>query len=62
MVHAWRKFPFLDPDLPAALLPAGWPRQQAHALFVERHRRWEAKARAYFERFEATPGVTEAAA
>jgi phenylacetic acid degradation operon negative regulatory protein len=23
LVHAWRKFPFLDPDLPAALLPPG---------------------------------------
>ena len=26
LVHAWRKFPFLDPDLPATLLPRGWPR------------------------------------
>ena len=34
LVHAWRKFPFLDPDLPEAMLPAGWPRERAHALFV----------------------------
>ena len=33
LVHAWRKFPFLDPDLPAALLPARWPRERAHDLF-----------------------------
>src|SRR5436305_10606730 len=60
MVHAWRKFPFLDPGLPGALLPRSWPRERAHALFVERHRRWEAKARVYFERFEATRGAVEA--
>jgi phenylacetic acid degradation operon negative regulatory protein len=62
LVHAWRKFPFLDPDLPAALLPAGWPRQRAHALFVERHARWDAKARAFFEGFEAGLGVGAQAA
>ena len=49
LVHAWRKFPFLDPDLPAELLPNGWPRTRAHALFVDRHGRWQAPARAYFE-------------
>ena len=34
LVHAWRKFPFLDPDLPVELLPARWPRERAHALFA----------------------------
>ncbi|HKQ43607.1 MAG TPA: PaaX family transcriptional regulator C-terminal domain-containing protein, partial [Pseudonocardia sp.] len=24
LVHAWRRFPFLDPSLPGELLPAGW--------------------------------------
>ena len=48
MVHAWRKFPFLDPDLPGELLPARWPRARAHALFHERHERWDAAAREYF--------------
>jgi phenylacetic acid degradation operon negative regulatory protein len=62
LVHAWRKFPFLDPDLPANLLPAGWPRQRAHALFVERHARWDAKARTFFEGFEAGLGVDAEAA
>jgi phenylacetic acid degradation operon negative regulatory protein len=33
--EAWRGFPGIDPDLPAALLPAGWPRAQAHAVFAE---------------------------
>jgi phenylacetic acid degradation operon negative regulatory protein len=63
LVHAWRKFPFLDPDLPAGLLPARWPRERAHGLFVERHGRWQATARAYFEELEAglDAGVAEAA-
>ena len=41
LVHAWRKFPFLDPDLPAELLPDGWPRRRAHELFSGRHERWQ---------------------
>jgi phenylacetic acid degradation operon negative regulatory protein len=53
LVHAWRKFPFLDPDLPSALLPAGWPRERAHTLFADRHERWQATAVAYFEQLEA---------
>jgi phenylacetic acid degradation operon negative regulatory protein len=63
LVHAWRKFPFLDPDLPAGLLPARWPRERAHRLFIERHGRWQATARAYFEELEAAlgAGVAEAA-
>jgi phenylacetic acid degradation operon negative regulatory protein len=53
LVHAWRKFPFLDPDLPAELLPVGWPRQRAHELFVDRHARWAAPARTHFDELEA---------
>lgn len=33
LVHEWRKFLFIDPGLPAELLPAGWPGNQAAALF-----------------------------
>ena len=53
LVHAWRKFPFLDPDLPAELLSSGWPRRRAHELFVDRHARWESPARVYFDELEA---------
>jgi len=49
LVHAWRKFPFLDPDLPAELLPSNWPRRRAHDLFVARHARLALSARTYFE-------------
>jgi phenylacetic acid degradation operon negative regulatory protein len=52
LVHAWRKFPFLDPDLPEDLLRPGWPRRRAHELFRDRHERWAAGARAYFESLE----------
>ena len=30
----WRAFPGLDPDLPAELLPAAWPRSAARELFI----------------------------
>jgi phenylacetic acid degradation operon negative regulatory protein len=52
LVHEWRRFPFLDPDLPADLLKPRWPRRRAHELFRERHDRWAAAARAYFESLE----------
>jgi len=41
LVHEWRKFPFLDPQLPGELLPAGWPGREAAALFAARHKRWQ---------------------
>jgi phenylacetic acid degradation operon negative regulatory protein len=53
LVHAWRKFPFLDPGLPPELLPSNWPRRRAHDLFVAQHNRLDASARAYFEALEA---------
>jgi phenylacetic acid degradation operon negative regulatory protein len=52
LVHAWRKFPFLDPDLPSELLPAGWPRRRAHELFSGRHERWQPAARSYLAELE----------
>jgi phenylacetic acid degradation operon negative regulatory protein len=53
IVHAWRKFPFLDPDLPAGLLPLRWPRAKAHDLFADRHDRWQPRAKAHFEALQA---------
>ncbi len=35
LVHTWRKFLFVDPGLPAALLPADWPGTKAAAWFDE---------------------------
>ena len=62
LVHAWRRFPFLDPDLPASLLPPDWPRHRAHTVFVERHERWAAAARIYFEQLESNLGLDSRAA
>jgi phenylacetic acid degradation operon negative regulatory protein len=33
----WRDFPEIDPDLPAELLPEGWPRERARRCFIEIH-------------------------
>jgi phenylacetic acid degradation operon negative regulatory protein len=34
VMDEWRAFPGLDPDLPADLLPAAWPRAAARELFI----------------------------
>jgi phenylacetic acid degradation operon negative regulatory protein len=52
LVHEWRKFPFLDPDLPPEMLPAGWPRERAHDLFQECHAQWHEAAQEYFRGLE----------
>jgi phenylacetic acid degradation operon negative regulatory protein len=49
MVHAWRKFPFIDPDLPEELLPPDWPRTDARRVFTDRHARWAPSATDYFD-------------
>jgi phenylacetic acid degradation operon negative regulatory protein len=53
LVHEWRKFPFLDPDLPEEMLPPGWPRSRAHDVFHERHALWHHAAQEYFRSLEA---------
>ncbi|MFB4309788.1 PaaX family transcriptional regulator C-terminal domain-containing protein [Actinomadura sp. GTD37] len=40
LVQEWRRFPFLDPALPAELLPDDWSGSQAFTLFHERHDTW----------------------
>jgi phenylacetic acid degradation operon negative regulatory protein len=53
LVHEWRKFPFLDPDLPVELLPAKWPRARAREVFQERHEAWGGMAQDYFRSLDA---------
>jgi phenylacetic acid degradation operon negative regulatory protein len=53
LVHEWRKFPFLDPDLPETMLPARWPRRRAHDVFHERRNEWSALAQEYFASLDA---------
>ncbi|MFC4000513.1 PaaX family transcriptional regulator C-terminal domain-containing protein [Prauserella oleivorans] len=40
LVHEWRRFPFLDPQLPSVLLPENWSGAQAADLFHRRHAEW----------------------
>jgi phenylacetic acid degradation operon negative regulatory protein len=39
LVHAWRRFPWIDPVLPAELLPDGWSGSRAAALFARERSR-----------------------
>ncbi|TCK25007.1 PaaX family transcriptional regulator [Pseudonocardia endophytica] len=45
LVHAWRRFPFLDPELPAELLPERWAGARAATMFATLHTRWDEPAR-----------------
>jgi phenylacetic acid degradation operon negative regulatory protein len=47
LVDAWRRFPFLDPQLPAELLPAGWVGARAAEVFHRRHEQWAPAARLF---------------
>ena len=48
LVQAWRRFPFLDPALPAQLLPQTWPGQAAAELFHRRHEEWHDPAQQHW--------------
>ena len=56
MVHEWRRFPFIDPDLPDDVLPRQWPRTRAHELFRDCHARWHEGAQAHFAALEKEAG------
>ncbi len=44
LIHAWRRFPSIDPGLPARLLPSRWSGARAARLFGARHARWSPEA------------------
>lgn len=48
LVDAWRRFPFLDPQLPAELLPEDWVGARAAEVFHARHEAWAPGAQAAF--------------
>ncbi|BCJ43046.1 PaaX family transcriptional regulator [Actinoplanes ianthinogenes] len=50
LVHAWRSFLFHDPQLPASLLPAGWPGIRAAVFFDKHAARLRPAADRYVER------------
>lgn len=45
LVHAWRRFPFVDPQLPEELLPPQWVGTRAAEVFRDRHAAWGSEAR-----------------
>ncbi len=60
LVHAWRRFPAIDPGLPRELLPASWRGLEAARLFTGLHERWSAAAQAEWQRLN--DGVPAASA
>jgi phenylacetic acid degradation operon negative regulatory protein len=44
LVNEWRRFPFLDPELPLRLLPPRWSGTRARQLFEARHAAWDGPA------------------
>jgi phenylacetic acid degradation operon negative regulatory protein len=55
LVHAWRRFPSIDPALPRELLPPRWSGLTAARLFAERHEQWAPDARQEWKRLNS-PG------
>ena len=54
LVHDWRRFPFVDPELPFELLPHGWEGASAARLFRARRADWSPSAQAWFSTHEAS--------
>jgi phenylacetic acid degradation operon negative regulatory protein len=53
LVHAWRRFPALDPELPRELLPPRWSGTRAAELFTDLHERWQDDARREWKRLNS---------
>jgi phenylacetic acid degradation operon negative regulatory protein len=56
LVHEWRRFPFLDPQLPPELLPSQWSGTAAARLFHDQHDRWHDRAQRRWREFAAAAG------
>lgn len=48
LIHEYRRFPYIDPELPAELLPSDWCGTEAAALFRQYHGLLAEKANAFF--------------
>ncbi|HET9499420.1 MAG TPA: PaaX family transcriptional regulator C-terminal domain-containing protein [Marmoricola sp.] len=56
IVQAWRRFPFIDPDLPRELLDHDWPGPRAATVFHDRHARWHRQAQQEWDRMQREAG------
>lgn len=52
LVQAWRRFPYVDPDLPRRFLPADWPGFEASTAFQARHQALAAPAMRHWAHLE----------
>lgn len=57
----WRRLPYLDPGLPAELLPADWPGRRAAALLHELRNRLAGPAASYVDGTTAMPATSTSA-
>jgi phenylacetic acid degradation operon negative regulatory protein len=53
LVHAWRRFPLIDPALPQELLPARWSGVRAANLFHRQRTKWKPSATQEWRRISA---------
>jgi phenylacetic acid degradation operon negative regulatory protein len=56
LVHSWRRFPSIDPNLPLELLPKKWSGTTAAKVFAQRHAKWAADATAEWIRINEHGG------
>jgi phenylacetic acid degradation operon negative regulatory protein len=57
LIQDWRRFPFLDPDLPGELLDHDWPGPRAAATFHDRRDRWHRRAQQEWHRMDDGAGA-----
>jgi phenylacetic acid degradation operon negative regulatory protein len=55
LVHAWRRFPFLDPQLPPELLPDHWAGTRAADRFAHLHAAWDRPAQQHWQQLAGRP-------
>lgn len=54
LVHDWRRFPFIDPDLPFELLPSPWVGHTSARMFRDSRQAWSDRSQGWFNRLEAS--------
>ena len=53
LLYQWRRLLLADPGLPPQLLPPQWSGNRARRLLLDRHPRWQRKARTWWQAREA---------
>ena len=56
LTHDFRRFPFIDPDLPSSLLPPRWPGRRARQLFASLNTLLRRGAFRFFDSIARTDG------